>query len=113
MTATSETGRDVAPFTVCIEEAAIDDLRQRLTSTRWLEREPVDGWRQGVPLGAAEALVSYWRDNYDWRRFEERLNTFPQFTTTIDGLGIHFIHVRSPHGDALPMLMSHGWPGSI
>jgi epoxide hydrolase len=110
---TSAPGAQITPFTANVEQSAIDDLKHRLATTRWIEREPVDDWRQGVPLRKAEELVAYWRDNYDWRRFEKRLNTFPQFRTNIDGLGIHFLHVRSPHEDALPMLVTHGWPGSI
>ncbi len=110
---TSAPSAQITPFTANIEQSAIDDLKRRLATTRWIEREPVDDWRQGVPLSKAEELVAYWRDSYDWRRFEKRLNTFPQFRTNIDGLGIHFLHVRSPHEDALPMLITHGWPGSI
>lgn len=103
----------VEPFNANIPQTAIDDLRHRLSRTRWIENETVDGWRQGVPLGKAEELLAYWHDGYDWRRFEERLNAFPQFKTDIDGLGIHFLHVRSPHKQALPMLITHGWPGCI
>src|SRR5207245_1993152 len=83
-------------------EQALEDLKRRLASTRWPERETVGDWSQGVPLQKAQALIAYWRDMYDWRRFEARLNAFPQYRTQIDGLGIHFIHVRSSHRNALP-----------
>jgi len=103
----------VEPFKVSVPQSAIDDLKRRLASTRWPERETVGDWSQGVPLQKAEALVAYWRDKYDWRRFEARINAFPQYRTQIDGLGIHFIHVRSPHRNALPIILTHGWPGSF
>src|SRR5258706_4739613 len=103
----------VEPFRVSVSQAAIDDLRRRLTATRWPERETVGDWSQGVPLDKAHALVAYWRDKYDWHRFEARANTFPQFRTRIDGLGIHFLHVRSQHPKALPIILTHGWPGSF
>ena len=102
----------VEPFSVSVPQHAIDDLEQRLELTRWPERETVGDWSQGVPLKKAHALIAYWRDQYDWRRFETRVNAFPQYRTQIDGLGIHFIHVRSPHPNALPILLTHGWPGS-
>ncbi len=103
----------VEPFRVSVSQAAIDDLRRRLTATRWPDRETVGDWSQGVPLDKAHALVAYWRDKYDWRRFEARANTFPQFRTRIDVLGIHFLHVRSQHPKALPIILTHGWPGSF
>src|SRR5258708_6894954 len=103
----------VEPFKVSVPQSAIDDLKRRLASTRWPGRETVGDWSQGVPLQKAEALVAYWRDKYDWRRFEARINAFPQYRTQIDGLGIHFIHVRSPHRNALPIILTHGWPGSF
>jgi pimeloyl-ACP methyl ester carboxylesterase len=103
----------VEPFRVSVSQAAIDDLRRRLTATRWPDRETIGDWSQGVPLDKARALVAYWRDNYDWRRFEARANSFPQFRTRIDGLGIHFLHVRSQHPKALPIILTHGWPGSF
>src|SRR5438876_10064579 len=104
---------DVTPFKVSVPRAALDDLKRRLASTRWPERETVGDWSQGVPLQKAQALIAYWGDKYDWRRFEARLNAFPQYRTQIDGLGIHFIHVRSPHRNALPIILTHGWPGSV
>jgi pimeloyl-ACP methyl ester carboxylesterase len=104
---------EIAPFTVQVPEAALADLRDRLHRTRWPDRETVDDWSQGVPLAVMQELCAYWRDEYDWRRCEARLNALPQFTTRIDGLDIHFLHVRSPHADATPLLLTHGWPGSI
>jgi hypothetical protein len=105
--------KDVTPFKIQVPQEALDDLKRRLASTRWPERETVRDWSQGVPLQKAQALIAYWRDMYDWRRFEARLNAFPQYRTQIDGLGIHFIHVRSPHRNALPIILTHGWPGSV
>lgn len=103
----------VEPFTVRVPQAALDDLKTRLAMIRWPQRETVQDWSQGVPLQAAQALVEHWKTRYDWRAFEARINAFPQFRTTIDGLGIHFIHARSPHPGALPILLNHGWPGSV
>ncbi|MYM65390.1 alpha/beta fold hydrolase [Pseudoduganella sp. FT55W] len=103
----------ITPFRVAVPQAQLDDLKQRLARTRWPEAETSGDWRQGVPLAAAKSLASYWRERYDWRRFERKLNTYPQFRTEIDGLGIHFLHVRSKHANALPLLLTHGWPGSI
>jgi len=104
---------DVAPFKVHVPQAALDDLKKRLANARWPDKEPVADWSQGVPLAKAQALVEYWRTHYDWRRVENSLNALPQFRTQIDGLGIHFIHVRSKHENALPIILTHGWPGSI
>lgn len=103
----------VTPFTLSIETGALEDLRRRLQTTRWPEQEPVADWSQGVKRDDLQALVAYWQDGYDWRRCEAELNGFGQFRTTIDGLGIHFLHVRSPHEGALPLILSHGWPGSV
>src|ERR1700722_12638318 len=103
----------VTPFRVVTSRAAISDARRRLQATRWPERETVDDWRQGVPLAAIQALAADWRTAYDWRRVERRLNAHPQFRTEIDGLGIHFLHVRSPHTHARPIILTLGWPGSI
>jgi pimeloyl-ACP methyl ester carboxylesterase len=103
----------VAAFTYQAPQSALDDLRQRLARARWPEREPVDDWSQGVPLARLRALVDYWRTDYDWRRCEALLNGFDQYRTEIDGLGIHFLHVRSPHPDALPVIITHGWPGAV
>ena len=101
----------ITPFLLRTPQADIDDLKRRLAATRLPERETAAG--QGVPLDQMQALLAYWRDGYDWRRFERKLNGLPQFRTRIDGVGIHFIHVRSPHKNALPLLLTHGWPGSM
>jgi pimeloyl-ACP methyl ester carboxylesterase len=103
----------VSPFRVRIPQAQLVDLKRRLAATRWPNREPVSDWSQGVPLERLRSLVTYWEKEYDWRRGERLLNSFPQFRTNIDGLGFHFIHVRSKHETALPVVLTHGWPGSI
>jgi Epoxide hydrolase N terminus/SnoaL-like domain len=103
----------VTPFRVVRSGAAISEARRRLQATRWPERQTADDWRQGAPLATVKSLVAYWRTAYDWRRLERRLNAYPQFRTEIDGLGIHFLHVRSPHEHARPIILTHGWPGSI
>jgi len=103
----------VSSFRVAIASDAIEDLRRRLAMTRWPEHETVNDWSQGVPLARARSLIDYWRDGYDVSRLERRFNLFPQFRTSIDGLGIHFLHVRSKHTNALPILLTHGWPGSV
>jgi pimeloyl-ACP methyl ester carboxylesterase len=103
----------VSAFRVAIASDAIEDLRRRLAMTRWPEQETVNDWSQGVPLARARALIDYWRDGYDMARLERRLNAFPQFRTSVDGLGIHFLHVRSKHTNALPIVLTHGWPGSV
>ncbi len=101
------------PFRIEVPETELDDLRERLKAARWPERETVDDWSQGVPLDYLRELCAYWADGYDWRRAEARLNELPGYRTEIDGLGIHLLHVRSPHSNALPLVMTHGWPGSI
>ncbi len=103
----------IAPFAYHAPQAALDDLRERLGQARWPERETVNDWSQGVPLARLRALVEYWRTDYDWRRCEAMLNGFGQYRTEIDGLDIHFLHVRSPHANALPIIITHGWPGSV
>ena len=103
----------VTPFRIAIAQAELDDLRLRLSHTRWPEAATVDDWSQGVPLQDAQALVEHWLHRYDWRRCEAALNSLPQFTTTIDGLSIYFIHVRSPQAEAMPLVLTHGWPGSV
>jgi pimeloyl-ACP methyl ester carboxylesterase len=103
----------ITPFRIAVSDDDLDDLRQRLARTRWPERECVDDWSQGIPLDYARELAAYWADGYDWRAREASLNRFDQFTTEIDGLDIHFIHQRSPHDDAFPLIITHGWPGSI
>ena len=103
----------VRPFRVAISDSEIADLKQRLARTRWPDPETVPDWSQGVRVENAKSLVTYWEREYDWRRFESELNRFPQFLTTIDGLDIHFIHVKSKNPDAMPLILTHGWPGSI
>ena len=103
----------ITPFRIEASDAEIDDLGRRLRATRWPEREPVDDWSQGIPLAYVQEVCAYWAEKYDWRKREARLNQFPQFRSEIEGLGIHFAHVRSAHEDALPLLITHGWPGSI
>ena len=103
----------IRPFRVNVPEEALVDLHRRLTATQWPEKETVSDRSQGVQLATMEELVSYWQTDYDWRKCEARLNALPQFITTIDGLDIHFIHVRSKHANALPVIITHGWPGSI
>ncbi|WP_298372448.1 epoxide hydrolase family protein [uncultured Bradyrhizobium sp.] len=104
---------EVSPFIARIPQVQLDDLKRRLAATRWPDREQVSDWSQGVPLERLRSLVTYWEKQYDWRRGERQLNSFPQFRTNIDGLGIHFLHVRSKHENALPIILTHGWPGSI
>ncbi len=109
----AETATDVRPFQVEIPEEELAELRRRIEATRWPSSELVDDRSQGVQLATMQALARYWTTDYDWRKCEERLNALPQFTTEIDGVDIHFIHVKSPHDDALPLIMTHGWPGSV
>jgi pimeloyl-ACP methyl ester carboxylesterase len=113
MSATAETAVGIRPFEVEFAPEKIDDLRSRLAATRWPSKELVDDWSQGVRLQLLQELARYWAEEYDFGRVAERLNALPQFTTEIDGLDIHFIHVRSEHEDALPLVITHGWPGSV
>jgi pimeloyl-ACP methyl ester carboxylesterase len=108
-----ETGSAVRPFRVSVPEEALADLRRRIEATVWPERETVADTSQGVPLATMQELARYWATEYDWRKCEATLNALPQFITEIDGLDIHFIHVRSQHDDALPIVINHGWPGSV
>jgi pimeloyl-ACP methyl ester carboxylesterase len=103
----------VEPFNIDIPAAEIDDLRDRLRRTRWPERAPVDDWSQGVPLIYLRQLCEYWADGYDWPARQAYLNSFPHYRTEIDGLAIHFVHLRSPHAGAMPLVLTHGWPGSF
>ena len=103
----------IRPFTVHVPQAALDDLRRRIAATRWPDRETVADQSQGAQLEKLQALVRYWGTDYDWRKVEAKLNALPQFMTTIDGVDIHFIHVRSRHKNALPVIITHGWPGSV
>ena len=104
---------EVTPFHIEVPQDALGDLRERLGRTRWPEAETVDDWSQGVPLSYLRELCRHWAEDYDWRATERRLNLLPQFRTEVDGLGIHFLHVRSPHPDAFPVVLTHGWPGSV
>ena len=112
--ATAETNDTaIRPFRVNVPDAALADLRTRVLATRWPDKETVSDRSQGVQLAKLQELVRYWGTDYDWRKVEAKLNALPQFITTIDGLDIHFIHVRSRHPNALPVIITHGWPGSI
>ena len=104
---------DVRPFRVGMPEEAITDLRRRITATRWPRKELVADRSQGVQLATIQEIARYWAADYDWRACEARLNALPQFVTEIDGLDIHFLHVRSRHEHSLPLIMTHGWPGSV
>jgi len=103
----------VRPFTVSIEDSTLDDLQRRLQATRWPEAETCDNWDQGIPLAYSQELATYWANKYNWRRCENTLNSWPNYLTGIDGIDIHFIHRRSSHPDAMPLIISHGWPGSV
>jgi pimeloyl-ACP methyl ester carboxylesterase len=105
--------RLIRPFTVRVPQAKLDDLRRRILATQWADKETVADSSQGVPLATMQALARHWATDYDWRKCEAKLNALPQFITEIDGLDIHFIHVRSKHANALPLIVTHGWPGSI
>ena len=116
MGATTEMTADattIRPFTIETPQADLDDLRARIAATRWPEKEGVDDASQGVQLATIQAVARYWHDEYDWRKCEAKLNSVPNFITEIDGLDIHFVHVRSKHEDALPLVVCHGWPGSF
>jgi pimeloyl-ACP methyl ester carboxylesterase len=104
---------EIIPFRIDVPDADLADLRDRLRRTRWPDRETVDDWSQGAPLAWVQDLCQYWASGYDWRAREARLNSFPQFRTSIDGLDLHFLHVRSPHDGALPLILTSGWPGSV
>ncbi len=109
----STEGTSVRPFTFYFPQGSLDNLRRRIAATQWPEKETVADQSQGVPLATMQELARYWATDYDWRTVEAKLNALPQFMTEIDGLDIHFIHVRSQHADALPLIVTHGWPGSI
>lgn len=108
-----DTTATITPFTVSVPETDLVDLHERLTRTRFPASLPGDDWDTGVPVGYLRELVNYWRDSYDWRAAEQALNAWPQFTTRIDGTRIHFLHARSPEAGAMPLLLTHGWPGSV
>src|SRR6185295_172361 len=103
----------VRPFKIKFEDAELNDLRQRVMATRWPKMETVNDATQGVQLATIQKLAKYWVDGYDWRKVESKLNSYPNFVTNIDGLDIHFIHVKSKHANALPLIVTHGWPGSV
>ncbi|WP_432768549.1 MAG: epoxide hydrolase 1 [Sphingopyxis sp.] len=105
--------QNVRPFRIDVPQAALDDLKARLATTRWPEKETVDDWDQGVPLAYAQELAAYWRDEYDWRTVEARLNAWPNYLAEVDGLDIHFLHIRSDNPAARPLVLTHGWPGSV
>src|SRR5215217_7724708 len=110
-----QVGEEVAvrDFHIDVSQEELDDLGQRILATRWPERETVTDFSQGVPLATMQKLARYWAEEHDWRKVEAKLNSYPQFITNIDGLDIHFIHVRSKEKNALPVIVTHGWPGSI
>ena len=113
MSITVDTTTEIQPFQIAIPQERIDDLRQRVAAMRWPTQELVADRSQGVQRTTLQALARYWATDYDWRQVEAKLNALPQFTTGIDGVDVHFLHVRSRHEDALPLLMTHGWPGSV
>ena len=113
MSTTVETATEIRPFHVDIPEEELAELRRRIAATRWPSKELVPDRSQGVQLATLQELARYWETDYDWRKAEAKLNALPQFTTEIDGIGIHFIHVKSGHENALPLIMTHGWPGSV
>jgi pimeloyl-ACP methyl ester carboxylesterase len=107
------TDEAITAYEIAVQEQDLDDLRSRLRRTRWADRELVDDWLQGVPRDYLEEVCRYWAEEYDWRRCEARLNAIPQFRTPVDDVAVHFLHVRSPHADALPLVLTHGWPGTV
>jgi pimeloyl-ACP methyl ester carboxylesterase len=113
MSTTVQTGTDIRTFNVAVPQEQLDDLRRRIEATRWPSKELVDDRSQGVQLATVRELARYWISDYDWRKAEAKLNALPQFATEIDGVDIHFIHVKSKHENALPLIMTHGWPGSV
>src|SRR5438094_7382770 len=108
-----ETATEIRPFHVDIPEEELTEMRRRIAATRWPSKELVEDRSQGVQLATVQELARYWATDYDWRKAEAKLNALPQFTSEIDGVDIHFIHVKSSHEDALPLIMTHGWPGSV
>ena len=110
---TTMTATEIRPFQLDVPDEQLDELRRRIAATRWPTKELVEDRSQGVQLATIQELARYWATDYDFGRLEARLNALPQFTTEIDGVEIHFIHVRSKHEDALPLIMTHGWPGSV
>ena len=113
MTPPKRLNQDIRPFRIDVQDADIEDLKDRLARTRWPDQLSGVGWGYGTPLEYVREMVEYWRTSYDWRKEEARLNEFPQFTTMIDGANVHFLHVRSPELNAMPLILTHGWPGSV
>lgn len=113
ISAVEHVGDEIRPFRIDVPEGDLDELRERLRRTRWPDELPGVGWGYGIPLGYVKELAEYWRTGYDWRAHEAELNAYPQFTTVIDGQVVHFLHVRSGNPDAIPLLVTHGWPGSV
>jgi len=113
VTNVSQLDTELKPFTIEVPESELDRLGERLADTRWPSELPGVGWSRGVPVGYLSELAEYWRTDYDWREHERRLNELPQHTTSIDGANVHFLHIRSPEPEALPLILTHGWPGSI
>jgi pimeloyl-ACP methyl ester carboxylesterase len=111
--ATRRASEPQLPFRVAVPQAAVDDLKERLANTRWPDESPGEGWSRGVPMDYLKELARYWQTTYDWRAHEAKLNEYPQFTTPIEGQTVHFLHVRSPEPDATPLMLIHGWPGSV
>ena len=104
---------DITPFSISVSDDELDDLRRRLDATRWPNEETVDDWTQGIPLAYVKEVCAYWSSGYDWRKREAKLNAFSQFKTNLNELDVHFVHVRSPEATAQPLVITHGWPGSI
>src|SRR4026209_2198562 len=113
MSSSVESPTEIRPFHLEIPEEQMDDLRRRIAATRWPSKELVSDRSQGVQLATVQELARFWETDYDWRKAEAKLSAVPQFLTEIDGVDIHFIHVKSPHENALPLIMTHGWPGSV
>jgi len=113
MTPPKRSDQDIRPFRIDVPDADIEDLKDRLARTRWPDQLSGVGWGYGTPLEYVREMAEYWRTSYDWRKEEARLNEFPQFTTTIDGTNVHFLHIRSPELNAMPLILTHGWPGSV
>jgi pimeloyl-ACP methyl ester carboxylesterase len=113
MTPPNRSDQDIRPFRIDVSDADLEDLKDRLARTRWPDQPSGVGWDYGTPLEYVREMAEYWRTSYDWRKEEARLNEFPQFTTTIDGANVHFLHVRSPELNAMPLILTHGWPGSV
>src|SRR5260370_8796897 len=106
-------GDEIRPFKIHVSDADLEDLKKRLRATRWPDVQTVPDWSQGIPLEYLQKICEYWERDYDWRRIEARLNALPQFHSELDGLGIYFLHIRSPQSDAPPLILTHGWPGSV